>query len=607
VTTRQPPSHIRGREGPHVIAFGRFAAELDAPNLRRITIAGHEFAQTITFSVRDQNWGTVEPSQIEATIETRKDSTHVHFTARYTSSEIDLDLVGKLDITNDSFTYTARAIALKDFLRCRIGICVLHPASFAGRPLYIETLDDEYGTLFPVEVSADRSVTDIVSMRHRVGDDKEALLEFTGELFEFEDQRNWTDASYKTFSTPLTLPLPVQVVAGQVIEQTLRVSTTDHPTTSAEPPMRERSEGARASIAIGTDGPTLPSIGVSSKTTPDALAAAKMAGLSHVRATIDVSRMGASEIDNAMETIATSALDIDLELVADSPTDLIRAHEGLSALSQVVRNVYVLNSETQITPQSFRPAIERLREVTGLRIGGGSGTNFGALNFNIDEIPLESLESLTFPMSPQVHYTDDFSVLVNVDAQGTVAENGLRIAAGRDLTIGPITLLPRRAGAELAQDRRSGSLLEAAWTVGSLSQLVGSGASTLTYHESTGLAGILGNGGTPTPTYHVLAGLAPFSGATVLPITVDMMTSRIAVFALQSEGETLVVIANLESSSVDVELDISPPAARIRMLDESTIALARQDRTAFVASATSWNGDDIHLAPFAIATLVAPS
>ena len=30
-----------------------------------------------------------------------------------------------------------------------------------------------------------------------------------------EDQRNWTDASFKTYSTPLRIPYPVEVAPGQ--------------------------------------------------------------------------------------------------------------------------------------------------------------------------------------------------------------------------------------------------------------------------------------------------------------------------------------------------------------------------------------------------------
>ena len=35
-----------------------------------------------------------------------------------------------------------------------------------------------------------------------------------GDTFEMEDQRNWTDASYKTYVRPLALPWPYTLAGG---------------------------------------------------------------------------------------------------------------------------------------------------------------------------------------------------------------------------------------------------------------------------------------------------------------------------------------------------------------------------------------------------------
>ena len=39
-----------------------------------------------------------------------------------------------------------------------------------------------------------------------------------------EDQRNWTDASFKTYGTPLKNPSPVEVKAGTKISQTFALT-----------------------------------------------------------------------------------------------------------------------------------------------------------------------------------------------------------------------------------------------------------------------------------------------------------------------------------------------------------------------------------------------
>ena len=454
-------------------------------------------------------------------------------------------------------------------------------------------------------MSSDRSVTNIVSMRHGVGTATEVLLEFSGELFELEDQRNWTDASYKTFCTPLHLPRPVQITAGEAIEQTVRISSTSSATAVvAPPPKRGIHARAQVSVELGADGPIMPSIGVLSTPQPDALEAAKALGVSHVRSTVDASRMTRSEMYSAVESLASSGLDFELEMVTDDPAAIEPIQETIAVFGERLTNAYLFDRKTQITPSRFRQTIDRVRMNTGLRLGGGSGTNFGAINFNIDEIPLDALNTLTFPMSPQVHYTDTFTLFMNLEAQRTVAANGHRIADGRSLSVGPVTLLPRRAGDTLARDPRSNSLLAAAWTVGSLSQLMASDAQALTYHEVTGSAGIVRADGALTPTYHVLADVAGYPGARVAPTVVRATGARVAAVALQRDREMLVMIANLESRPVEVALDFPTGTSTMRVLDETVMDLARHDRSKLTATATSWSGENIPLRPFAIATLV---
>ena len=84
-------------------------------------------------------------------------------------------------------------------------------------------------------------------------------VELEGDLFEMEDQRNWTDGSFKTFSTPLALPVPFLLRAGQRIKQRLRLSCQDaRPISSA--PSRPRQH---STVTVGEPlGLALPPIGI---------------------------------------------------------------------------------------------------------------------------------------------------------------------------------------------------------------------------------------------------------------------------------------------------------------------------------------------------------
>jgi len=589
---------------------GRFSFGLETPSLRNVSINGVEIAQTITFSVRDKRWGTVDSTNWATSDETSGGQVDITMGGRFTAEDIDLDATIRVSTDRDgSLRYSVTAVALRDFERARIGICVMHAGTLTGQTLRVTTPDETYSTTFPDEISASRDISNIVSLSHRMCTDRDVVFEFEGELFEFEDQRNWTDNSYKTFCTPLSMPWPVGVTAGDVVEQTMRISTVERHSTVGVPdsPLRI----AEVDDPIDPDQPgdsmssdLAPSIGVLCDMDPSALSVAVELGVPHVRITLDGrSAVAPADLARVAKALSGSRTQIELEIVADEPTDIARFHDVLAELGDRVRSVFVFDRTTQITPMSYGSAIDALRSHTGLNIGGGSGSNFGAINFHVDNVALDSIQTLTFPMSPQVHYTDDFTIMTNLDAQSTVASNAVRIADGKPLAIGPITFLPRRAGEPLARDPRSDSLLGAAWTVASMESLISSGAASLTYHQIGGAGGLVIENGSLTPIYHLLADLSEFRGVTRSPVKVESDGSRVGVIALARGPESLLIVANVGPDPIDVAVDLPSEGVKIRVLDESTYDVAMKSRTAFTSLSTAWSGGSLHLLPFAIATL----
>ena len=47
-----------------------------------------------------------------------------------------------------------------------------------------------------------------------------------GDAFEMEDQRNWSDASYKTYVRPLRRPWPYSLPKGQKFTQAVRLQVS---------------------------------------------------------------------------------------------------------------------------------------------------------------------------------------------------------------------------------------------------------------------------------------------------------------------------------------------------------------------------------------------
>ncbi len=112
------------------------------------------------------------------------------------------------------------------------------------------------GTIRPVYPFANMR-----SLAHVATPDLTAKVTFTGEIFEMEDQRNWTDASYKTYGTPLELPFPVEVAAGTKVAQT--VTLTLEGAKIEERKIEDRADGDVVTIVVDRNNTTpLPAIGL---------------------------------------------------------------------------------------------------------------------------------------------------------------------------------------------------------------------------------------------------------------------------------------------------------------------------------------------------------
>ena len=80
---------------------------------------------------------------------------------------------------------------------------------------------------------------DLRALTHEAAPGLRVTCRMEGDTFEMEDQRNWTDASYKTYVRPLALPWPYTLEAGPGLEQAVTL-TVD----AAPPPPKPGSAAA---------------------------------------------------------------------------------------------------------------------------------------------------------------------------------------------------------------------------------------------------------------------------------------------------------------------------------------------------------------------------
>ncbi|MCG9895185.1 MAG: hypothetical protein MH204_06895 [Fimbriimonadaceae bacterium] len=188
--------------------------------LRRLTWRGEEQVRAIYAAVRDESWGTV-PGETEAVVREEDGAVVVEFQTRHVSRRFSFH--GRIRLhPGEGLTFEVEGTAQERFQTMRTGLCLLHPAEQAGAALQVTHPDGGTERLgFPVEIAPHQPVLDIARLEVEGG----PTIQFEGEVFEMEDQRNWSDASFKTYCRPLGLPSPYEVAPDAPIRHKITVTT----------------------------------------------------------------------------------------------------------------------------------------------------------------------------------------------------------------------------------------------------------------------------------------------------------------------------------------------------------------------------------------------
>ncbi len=181
------------------LVAGPVRLDYDSGDIRCVRLGDEEILRRVYVAFQDRNW-TARPWRIEGEeIDDRGDSFTIRVTARGSFDAEPFTWTVEIDGHADgTLRYALRGETSAPFLRNRLGICVLHPmAGFAGRRCDIVHTDGSTeSSSFPDQISPHQPFLDVAAMTYPVGDAGRARIDFTGEVFETEDHRNWSDASY---------------------------------------------------------------------------------------------------------------------------------------------------------------------------------------------------------------------------------------------------------------------------------------------------------------------------------------------------------------------------------------------------------------------------
>lgn len=486
---------------------GRLSLVYEAGNIRYIYAGNSEIIRMIYSAVRDREWLTVPVVITGESFDILPDSFIIKYNCRYSLNEIDFLAEFLIEGTNDnSLSLSFNGEALSTFDKNRIGFCILHPIeTCTGKPCKIIHPDgsDEV-MLFPDKISPDQPFLDIKSMEWEV-DNLMCSIDFEGDIFETEDQRNWTDASYKTYCTPLDHPSPVTLRKGDKVKQKVILKVNGNIEES------QKEDAIKLTIYKG-EIMDLPHIGIARSSrqepiTENETKIIRTVAFNHYRT--DLFLFEKDWKDKAVSALMEAeSLGYPLELALffddramDQCIDLI---DWLSNAHAELYLIILFHRNEKSTPDYLTDALgPLLKEVfPGVRIAVGTNANFAELNRNRPETAQN--DYLCYSIHPQEHASDNLTLTENLRGQEYTVRSAMDFSMGKGIWISTVNLqrrfnanvsnfeLPREEASFPPQaDSRIMSLYGACWTVGSLKYLCESGVKGITFYETVGERGII--------------------------------------------------------------------------------------------------------------------
>ncbi len=581
------------RAGPLELEFER-----DRGWVRRVRLGRRELIRAIYGAVRDQHWTTIPTVIRDLSLEQRPgESFELGFQAVCRQGNIDFAWQGRITGTAaGELRFEFDGQARSEFLRNRIGLCVLHPiAECAGQACRVEHSDgSRQAGVFPKLISPFQPFLDLRAIAYRAAKSSTIEVRFAGDVFEMEDQRNWTDASFKTYSTPLSRPLPALVKRDQRIHQIVTVKLVSDasdaaPKNASRPIEVKQTRPISVSVDFGALRVKRPlGLGVAERQEtlhPIARRRLRALRLDHLRVDCRLwERSWSARLERANQQAV--ALGVGLHVAVFVPDDAEPALRKLATIAATLRapvKLWLVFQCHQMTTPSGVVALARqlLTPVApGAQFAAGTDANFADLNRARPARDATWLPCCS--IHPQAHASDCLTMIENLAAQADVVK-AVRSFSRRPLVISPITLRarpnPDAVGRNtLLADERQSSLFAAGWTLASLAALMASpSVHSLTYFENVGPGGIVAAGPQARvyPVYHSFAAVTELRKLATTRVQHGRAAQGVAALAGVNEaGRAVIWLANLSPDSITVEVHTKPrfQSLVIKSIDERNAA-----------------------------------
>jgi hypothetical protein len=593
-----------------LLRVGRLEATFDAGALRWIRWNGVEVLRALMFLVRTPGWGTAAPDITGLEISEEAAGFSVAYEAHYgvpgQGLRVGIRLTGE---ASGRLRAEADIRAEAPFDTNRTGFVILHPLDgFAGTEVTVDHASAPRRDLvIPARISPGQPVMDMRAIAHRPVADLTVETRFEGDIFEMEDHRNWSDASFKTYSRPIGLPYPYRLEPGAPVTQAVTVTLAG-----------QGAEGPAVSAVTVPEiaGQLLPDYALPLDRLADAGAA--LAWPDALRALApgwillrhDASLEAAeADLSPLAELIALTGAKLEVQVILAGTTDASGEAE-LAALAARFKAAGIfparIGAFAKIDEQSFQPGEARPPHPSEAAIAAALARNFSDAEriggspaffteFNRKRPDPALWRGLTFATTPVVHAADDASVMETLQSLPHILSSARALSGGLPLLVGPTGIGARvnpygpgpsvndpgaREGMA-ARDPRQRALFAAAWTVGYLTRIAPFAPVRFAFGAPTGAFGLISvrqdyarpfwddrPDGALHPLYHVARILAAAAGGEVLEARTE---GGLATLVWRKNGRRHALIANLTPVPLALpEAGFADP--KVSVLDAASLA-----------------------------------
>lgn len=580
---KTPPKQTTLKAGPFTMIY-------EKGFIRQIRYGRHEVLRMIYMALRDKDWGTFTPQISNEQIMVYERSFHIRYTCQYLKkgsvifewkAEIEGEESGRV-------TFFIDGKAFSDLLKNRAGFCILHPIEdTAGEPVTVTGHNgDSVTASFPRFIAPQDPFCDIIKMKW-LNNGNAYILEMDGDIFEMEDQRNWTDASFKTFCTPLAIPYPVKLRKGDMIRQQVRFSPE---IPLPDPHSLMNDDEIRIEVDYHSHE-RLPLFGIGASTEMMYLHNSAVHALRKMSFGLYFFELKTSEVDwqsvllNELEEAKRLSLPLCVSLELDSNDNLSKEFAAFARAigpdKELLKYLLLLSREHPTTEQSLIDwAADHIRSVfPATLLGMGTATNFAELNRNRRNAA--GMDFISYAIHPQEHAFDHLSLVENLAAQHDSIVSAREIYPKKKICILPLTLKKRlnpyatdKRNRVLTNarktDPRQRSLWFAGWMLGSIKYLSEAGTSSIGFCQTAGRQGICGIDGDPYPVACLLECMNELAGAEVFRsrATKPLECSSLL---LQKEDKYYLLLANHTDKPLTVVLPFRANASMDIETDPSRV------------------------------------